>query len=102
MEISFKKSVYNSGPVAGNLNTGAARSYSTAKTGRKSVREDEVVFSSGARAAGDVTNLFHSLPDVREDMVARIREKINGGAYEIDGDRIAVKMITESLLDNLT
>ncbi len=101
MEISFKKSAYNSTPVVGNLGAGAAKSYSPVKNSRKAIKEDEVIFSSEARMARDVKNLFNSIPDVREEMVAQIKERIDNGAYEIDGDRIAVKMITESLLNTL-
>lgn len=37
------------------------------------------------------------LPEVREDVVAQIKEKIEKGTYEVDSSRIAAKMLTGKL-----
>lgn len=38
--------------------------------------------------------------DIREDKVAEIRERIRSGNYTIDADRLASRMIEESLVDS--
>ena len=40
------------------------------------------------------------IPDVREEKVSQLRSQIQNGTYEIDADKIAGKMIKESLLND--
>jgi flagellar biosynthesis anti-sigma factor FlgM len=44
---------------------------------------------------------MEAIPDVRSDKVAEIRRRIEDGTYEIQPDKIAEKMIRESLLNDL-
>jgi len=62
------------------------------------VSKDEVVLSPEARRIQEVKDLIDSLPDIREEKVAGIRAQIEAGEYQIDGEKIASKMIEESLL----
>jgi len=100
MEISFKKSVVRSDPYAGSLNIGSAKARS-ARTKPATLREDEVVLSSEAGMLRDIGNVFNSIPEVREDMVEQIRERIADGTYHVDGKEVAGKIIRESLLNAL-
>ena len=43
-----------------------------------------------------------ALSEVREDKVAEIRGQIDAGTYHIDSEKIAFKMIRESILDELS
>ena len=101
MEISFKKSVVRSGPYAGNLNVGSAKTRST-RSKPATFRDDEVVLSSEAGMLRDMKNIFNSIPDVREDMVAQIREQIADGSYQIACKDVAGKLVRESLLNALS
>jgi len=40
-------------------------------------------------------------PDVRADKVAQAKERLRGGKYEVDADRLAGKMINHSLREDI-
>jgi negative regulator of flagellin synthesis FlgM len=40
------------------------------------------------------------IPDVRADKVSQLKSQIQNGTYEINADKIAGKMIKESLLND--
>jgi negative regulator of flagellin synthesis FlgM len=42
---------------------------------------------------------INRLPDIREDKVRELKDKVERGIYEVDGQKIAEKMVAESLLD---
>ena len=42
---------------------------------------------------------INRLPDIREDKVRELKDKVERGIYEVDGQKIAEKMVVESLLD---
>lgn len=65
------------------------------------VSKDEVVLSPEARQIQRAKELIDALPDIREEKVAEIRARIEAGDYQIDGEKIASKMIAESLLNEL-
>jgi negative regulator of flagellin synthesis FlgM len=66
-----------------------------------SISKDEVVLSPEAKQIQKAKELIDSLPDIREEKVAEIRARIEAGEYQIDGEKIASKMIEESLLNEL-
>ena len=41
------------------------------------------------------------IPDVREEKVAEIKDQLEKGTYNIDGKKIAFKMVKESLIDEI-
>ena len=63
--------------------------------------EDKVALSPEAKQMQEAKRLLDSLPDIREDKVAEVKGQIEAGTYNIDGEKIAFKMIRESLLDEL-
>jgi negative regulator of flagellin synthesis FlgM len=63
--------------------------------------EDKIALSPEAKQIQEAKKLLDSLPDIREDKVAEIKEQIESGAYNIDGEKIAFKMIRESILNEL-
>jgi negative regulator of flagellin synthesis FlgM len=60
--------------------------------------EDNVVLSPKAREVQEAKKVLNTLPDIREELVARIKNEINEGTYKIEGKKLAAKMIKESLL----
>ena len=64
--------------------------------------EDKVALSPEAKQIQDAKKRLDSLPDVREDKVAEIKGRIEAGTYTIDGEKIAFKMVRESVLDALS
>ena len=67
------------------------------KTG---VKADTVVISDAAKRVQEARRQLDDIPDVREDKVSELRSQIQNGTYEIDADKLAGKMIKESLLND--
>ena len=63
--------------------------------------EDTIALSPEAKQIQEAKKLLDSLPDIREDMVAEIKEQIEAGTYNIDSEKIAFRMIRESLLNEM-
>ena len=63
------------------------------------VPEEKVTLSTKARDVQRVKEAVDKLPDVREEKVQEIKDQIDQGTYSVSGDKIAEKMVGESLLD---
>jgi flagellar biosynthesis anti-sigma factor FlgM len=98
MEITGKPvsdaiDAYAPGTVA---NTAASERRQRAATGGST---DKVVLSPKAREIQDAHQRAATLPDVREDNVHQIRRRLAAGTYSIDGNKIAFKMLQESVFN---
>ena len=60
---------------------------------------DKVELSAQAKQIQAASKLAKSFPEVREDKVARIRNQIETGTYEIDTGKIAAAMLKEAFSD---
>jgi negative regulator of flagellin synthesis FlgM len=69
---------------------------------KQQAKTDTVVLSDTAKTVQEAQTQLKSIPDVREDKVAELREQIEKGTYEPDAEKIAGKMIKDSLLNDLT
>ncbi|MBE9504928.1 MAG: flagellar biosynthesis anti-sigma factor FlgM [Proteobacteria bacterium] len=63
------------------------------------VQEEKVTLSSAARDIQQAEKAVEKLPDVREEKVRELQNQIETGRYDVNGEKIAGKMISESLLD---
>jgi negative regulator of flagellin synthesis FlgM len=73
-----------------------------AKPDTPSVRgEDKVQISARAREIVEAQKAAKAIPDVREDKVAEVKNKVETGTYRVEGHRIAVNMIDESLQNEI-
>jgi len=61
---------------------------------------DTVVISDAAKRVQEALVHLDSIPDTRSDKVAEIKSRIENGTYVIQPDKIADKMIRESLLND--
>jgi len=66
-----------------------------------SVKGDTVSLSKEARQVAAVTQKLEETPEVREDKVAEIQEKISTGTYTVDGQKAATNLLAESLINEL-
>ncbi len=62
---------------------------------------DKVVLSPRAREILDSRRAAAALPEIRQDLVQRVRNDFASGTYVVQQDRIAVRMMHESLLNRL-
>ena len=69
---------------------------------KQQAKADTVVLSDTAKAVQEAKTQLDSIPEVREDKVAELREQIENGTYEVDSEKLAEKMITDSIINELT
>ena len=63
--------------------------------------EERVELSKKASYLNKISNIIQKTPDIREEKVALLREKIASGSYNISGQEIADKMLREFLLEDV-
>lgn len=63
------------------------------------VAEEKVSLSSEARDLQQAKKAIDALPDVREEKVQELKDQIQAERYDINAEKIAEKMVSESLLD---
>ena len=68
---------------------------SVAKTERKKVEaeKDKVHISQAGKDYQVARKAVSEAPDVREDLVASIKSRVDAGTYEVSGDAFAEKVI---------
>jgi negative regulator of flagellin synthesis FlgM len=81
-----------------NAHNGRALKPST-QQGKGEVPEESVKLSAKARELQKAREIVEATPEIREDQVGRFKREIEAGAYNVKGDKIAEKMLKESLID---
>jgi negative regulator of flagellin synthesis FlgM len=94
----YEKSSGASGVDAGARQTGAGQAPDRS-VGTASSPNVTVDISSKSQDFVQIKNAVAQLPEVREDVVQALKAQIESGAYTIDSQKIAGKMVRESLLD---
>jgi negative regulator of flagellin synthesis FlgM len=69
------------------------------KTGGVFPQNEKIELSSDVKDFNQIKKALDNIPDVREDKVQQIKKQINEGTYNVSGEKIAEKMVSESLLD---
>ena len=66
----------------------------TTKTEKTSpaMKKDEVILSSHTQPINQVYQGIHNIPEVREDMVKELSERIAAGKYDVSAKDIAERM----------
>jgi len=68
----------------------------------ETAEQDIIVnISKESQEAHRIQEIISSEPDIREDKVSELKERIESGRYTIDYDRVADKLIQASLEDLL-
>ena len=63
------------------------------------VPEETVSLSPAAREIQQAEKAFRELPEVRQEKINELKERIAGGNYDVRGDKLAEKILSESILD---
>jgi negative regulator of flagellin synthesis FlgM len=74
---------------------------SSPKVGGNAAPEEKVNLSTKARDIQQLRDAVGQLPDIREDKIRELKDQVDKGAYDANGQKIAEKMVSESLLDIL-
>jgi len=61
--------------------------------------EEKVDLSTKARDVHSIKNALAGVPDIREEKVQELKNRIEAGTYNVSGEQIAGKIVGESLLD---
>ncbi len=64
-------------------------------------KKDEVILSTQAQEFGQIYQAIKALPDVREDKVRELSEKIAQGNYSVDAKEVAEKMLGRLMADRI-
>jgi negative regulator of flagellin synthesis FlgM len=68
---------------------------------KQQTKADTVVLSDTAKKVQEAQKQLESIPDIREDKVAQLKEQIENKTYKTDEEETAGKMIKEALLNDL-
>ncbi len=64
--------------------------------------EEKVDLSTRARDIQLAQKAVANLPDMREEKVRELKAQIEKGTYQIDSDKVAQKIVRDSLIDLFT
>jgi len=78
---------------------GQTRPESDKQAGVSAAQGEKVNLSAEGKDIQQARKVIDNLPDVRTEKVEDLRNKIEQGTYHVSGDKIAEKMIGESLID---
>lgn len=69
---------------------------------KQQAKADTVELSDAGKRVQEAHKQLESVPDIREEKVAQLKEQVENGTYEVDAEKVADKMLRESLLNDLT
>lgn len=69
------------------------------QAGTPSIPEEKVHLSDRAKEFNEMKKLIESQPEVRDDLVRKMQEKIEKGEYKVPAEDLARKIVGESLID---
>ncbi|MBI5902870.1 MAG: flagellar biosynthesis anti-sigma factor FlgM, partial [Deltaproteobacteria bacterium] len=78
---------------------GAAEQAKQIEAGRKASEGDNVDISTRAKALTNAKRTLDDMPDVRGELVVRLKTDIEGGGYNVDSGKVAEKMIERAVRD---
>ena len=67
--------------------------------GKKTSEGDNVDISTKANALRHAKKMLDDMPDVRGELVVRLKTDIEGGGYSVDSGKVAEKMIERAVKD---
>lgn len=70
-------------------------------TGVRHAQADRVDISAGAQELSRVGSLIAALPEIRTGKVDVIKTDIRNGAYNVDSEKVAVRLIERAVVDAL-
>ena len=63
--------------------------------------EEKVQLSTRAKDIQRIKKIINTVPDIRTEKVNQLKRSIEDGTYNVKGEKVAEKMIRESLLDEI-
>ena len=69
------------------------------KIGNAMQKSDSVTFSSRSDEIRKAKELYKELPDVRQELVNELKDKIRSGEYEVSSKELADKIMHRAIVD---
>ncbi len=69
---------------------------------KQQAKADTVELSDTGKRIQEAHKQLESIPDIREEKVAQLKEQVENGTYEVDAEKVADIMLKEALLNDLT
>ena len=101
MEITGKPSTNGMLPYLNSLNDARKADKHAARQLSQDKDKDKVILSPGAREVHEALRRVANEPDIRSEKVSALRDQVQSGVYHFDGRKIAMKMISEHLIDQV-
>ena len=70
-------------------------------SGGATVATERVDLSAEAKDFQRIRQILDETPDVREEKVRELKDRIESGNYAVDSGKVAAKMLGESLIDTI-
>jgi flagellar biosynthesis anti-sigma factor FlgM len=87
--VSYKKT--------GGVAPVSAASGSSGQGGVGGTTESSVAISDLGRVVAETAKLLESVPDIRVDKVERIQTALDAGTYQVEGDKVADRIVSEAV-----
>jgi flagellar biosynthesis anti-sigma factor FlgM len=65
------------------------------------VAVERVELSAEAKDFQQIRQILDQIPDVREEKIQELKVRIESGKYKVDSEKVAAKMVGESLIDTI-
>jgi len=69
--------------------------------GGATVATERVDLSTKAKDFQRIQQILDKIPDVRQGKIQELKERIESGNYTVDSEKVAAKMVGESLIDTI-
>ncbi len=101
MEISGKVPAVKTDAYLNNVKDKKKTDDSSSDIPKSVQNEDKVDLSQNVRDVNEAREQLDTIPDIREEKVAEIKSQLESGTYNVDGKKIALNMMRESLIDEI-
>lgn len=82
-----------------NQNTKVSQKVKPEKTKGLMGKKDELTLSTEGQTFQKVLSAMEQLPDIREDKVNEIKQRVDAGTYQIDNEKVAEKMMAAKMFN---
>lgn len=101
MEITPNDNTINIDAYVNNINDKNKTDNASESAEKKVAKTDTVNISEAAKEIQEVRQQLDEIPDVRTEKVQQLKKEIENGTYEINSEKIAEKMLRESLFNDV-
>ena len=99
MEITSKNNLVNIDAYVNQVHQ-PNRADRDEQSGKAAAKSDTVEISESAKRIQEAKSELEKIPETRADRIAELKNQIESGTYQVDAEKVADKMIRESLFND--